>query len=69
MVKLDIGVSILAPWTVADETAAGTLVSIPLGKRKLKRRWGVLHWQSRRLSIQEERFVKIAQNVGKQFAM
>ena len=69
MVKLDIGVSILAPWTVADETTAGTLVSIPLGKRKLKRRWGVLHWQSRRLSIQEERFVKIAQNVGKQFAM
>ena len=69
MVKLDIGVSILAPWTVAAETTAGTLVSIPLGKRKLKRRWGVLHWQSRRLSIQEERFVKIAQNVGKQFAM
>ena len=65
MVKLDIGISVLAPWTVADETSAGTLVAIPLGKRKLKRRWGVLHWQSRRLSIQEERFVKIAQSVGK----
>ena len=65
MVKLDIGVSILAQWTVADEISAGALVAIPLGKRKLKRRWGVLHWQSRRLSIQEERFVKIAQNVGK----
>lgn len=62
MVKLNLGVSILAPWTVADETSAGTLVAIPLGKRKLKRRWGVLHWQSRRLSIQEERFVKIAQS-------
>ena len=61
MVKLDLGVSILAPWTVADETSAGTLVAIPLGKRKLKRRWGVLHWQSRRLSIQEERFVIMAQ--------
>ena len=68
MVKLDIGVSILAPWTVADETAAGTLVALPLGKRKLKRRWGVLHWQARRLSIQEERFVKIAQNLCKAFA-
>ncbi len=65
MVKLDIGISVLAPWTVAEETSAGTLVAIPLGKRKLKRRWGVLHWQSRRLSIQEERFVKIAQSVGK----
>jgi LysR family transcriptional regulator, low CO2-responsive transcriptional regulator len=61
MVKLDLGVSILAPWTVAEETKAGTLVTIPLGKRKLKRRWGVLHWQARRLSIQEERFVKLAQ--------
>lgn len=67
MVKLDLGVSILAPWTVSDETSAKTLVAIPLGKRKLKRRWGVLHWQSRRLSIQEERFVKIAQTVGKTF--
>lgn len=65
MVKLDIGISVLAPWTVADETSAGTLVAMPLGRRKLKRRWGVLHWQSRRLSIQEERFVKIAQSVGK----
>jgi hypothetical protein len=52
---------------VSDETSAKTLVAIPLGKRKLKRRWGVLHWQSRRLSIQEERFVKISQTVGKTF--
>ena len=68
MVKLNIGVSILAQWTVADEIEAGTLVAISLGKRKLKRRWGVLHWQSRRLSIQEERFVKIAQSVGKRLS-
>lgn len=68
MVKLDIGVSILAQWTIADEIKDGTLVAIPLGKRKLKRRWGVLHWQSRRLSIQEERFVKIAQSVAKNIA-
>ncbi len=67
MVKLDIGIGILASWTVAEETAAGTLVAIPLGRRKLKRRWGVLHWQARRLSIQEERFVKIAQGIGKTF--
>ncbi len=60
MVRLDLGITILATWTIAEETADGSLVALPLGKRKLKRRWGVLHWQSRRLSIQEDRFIKLA---------
>ncbi len=60
MVRLDLGITILAPWTAGKETEDGSLVALPLGKRKLKRRWGVLHWQSRRLSIQEERFIRLA---------
>ncbi|GDX11942.1 hypothetical protein LBMAG57_37140 [Verrucomicrobiota bacterium] len=42
---LGIGISILAPWTAKNEIKAGTLVALPLGKRKLKRRWGILHWE------------------------
>lgn len=57
LVKLGIGISILAPWTARKELKAGTLVALPLGKRKLRRRWGVLHWQGRRMSLVEETFM------------
>ena len=50
LVKLGLGISILAPWTARKEIAEKSLVALPLGRRKLKRRWGVLHWRGRRLS-------------------
>jgi LysR family transcriptional regulator, low CO2-responsive transcriptional regulator len=34
-------------------------VALPLGRRKLKRIWGILHWKDRRLSLAEERFVAL----------
>jgi DNA-binding transcriptional LysR family regulator len=57
LVKLGLGVSILAPWTAREELKAGSLVSLPLGKRKLRRRWGILHWRARRMSMVEETFI------------
>src|SRR5262249_22520658 len=42
LVKLGLGISILAPWTARAEIEKGALVALPLGKRKLRRRWGVL---------------------------
>lgn len=57
MVKLGLGVSILAPWVARKEIEQGELVSLPLGKRKLKRAWGLLHWRGRRLTMAEETFV------------
>ena len=65
MVKLDLGVSILAPWTARAELKAGTLVALPLGKRKLRRRWGVLYWQGRRLSHAEETFIAMCADAVK----
>ena len=59
MVKLGLGVSILTPWIVRAEIEAGTLVSLPLGKRKLKRTWGILHTREKRRSMAEETFVKL----------
>ena len=59
LVKLGLGVSILAPWISQEELREQTLVSLPLGKRKLKRMWGVLHWRSRRLSLAEETFINM----------
>lgn len=63
LVKIGLGVSILAPWITREEVAQKSLVTLPLGKRKLKRRWGILHWHARRLSLPEETFVGLCQSV------
>jgi len=63
LVKLGLGVSILAPWTARKELGEKSLVALPLGRRKLKRRWGVLHWRDRRLSLAEETFVGLCESV------
>jgi len=38
-----IGIRILAPWTAREAMDAGRLVALPLGKRKLEHRRGILH--------------------------
>jgi DNA-binding transcriptional LysR family regulator len=55
--KARLGISILAPWTCRKELDERSLVTLPLGRRKLRRRWGVLHWRGRRLSLAEETFI------------
>lgn len=64
LVKLGLGISILAPWIARKELEEGSIVSLPLGKTKLKRRWGILHRRERRLSLAEETFVGICQTVA-----
>jgi LysR family transcriptional regulator, low CO2-responsive transcriptional regulator len=61
LVKLGLGVSILAAWTARKELEEGSLVALPLGKRKLRRRWGILHWPGRRMSMAEETFVGLCE--------
>jgi DNA-binding transcriptional LysR family regulator len=56
LVKLGIGISIVAPWIAKRELEEGSLVALPIGRRKLERRWGILHWRGRRLSLAEETF-------------
>lgn len=61
LVKLGLGISILAPWTAQKELEDGSLVTLPLGKRKLRRRWGILHWHGRRMSMAEETFIGLCE--------
>ncbi len=68
LVKVGLGVGVLAPWVARAELAAGALVSLPLGKRKLRRRWGVGYRRGRRLSLGEETFVGLCQTVTEEFA-
>ncbi len=67
LVKLGIGISILAPWTAKNEIKAGTLVALLLVKRKLKRRWGILHWEGRRMSMVEETFIGLCKTVTEEW--
>jgi DNA-binding transcriptional LysR family regulator len=66
LVKLGLGVGILAPWIAQKELQDRSLVSLPLGRRKLKRIWGVLYWRGRRLSLAEETFVGLCKSASQE---
>jgi DNA-binding transcriptional LysR family regulator len=61
LVKLGLGVSILAPWVARKEIEAGSLIALPLGRRKLQRRWGILQWRGKRLNLAEETFIGLCE--------
>ena len=63
LVKLNLGVCILAAWIARKEIAEKSLVALPLGRKKLRRKWGILHWKDRRLSLPEETFVGLCESV------
>ncbi len=62
-VRLDMGVGILPKWLVADEIKEGSLVALPLGRQRLKRRWGVLHSNGRALSLADNLFINLSRSV------
>ncbi|HVR34810.1 MAG TPA: LysR family transcriptional regulator [Methylomirabilota bacterium] len=64
LVKLGLGVSIVAPWIARKELQEASLVTLPLGKRKLRRTWGISHWKGRRLSLAEETFVSLCREAA-----
>lgn len=59
LVKVGLGVSILAPWVVRKELADKSLVALPLGRRKLRRHWGILSRRGRRPTLTEETFIAL----------
>ena len=62
LVKLGLGVSILAPWIAKKEIEEGSLMALPLGRKKLQRRWGILHWRGKRLNLAEETFIGLCKS-------
>jgi DNA-binding transcriptional LysR family regulator len=61
-VKLGLGASILSPWIARKEIEDGSLVELPLGRRKLPRHWGILHWRGKRLNLAEETFINLCES-------
>lgn len=64
LVKLNLGVAILAPWTVEKELARGTLAMRPLGPKPLRRQWAVLSLAGRRWNLAEETFCRLCRTVA-----
>ena len=69
LVKLGLGVSILAPWVAQKEIENGSLVSLPLGRKALTRQWGILQWSGRRLNLAEETFLGLCRSACLSFSM
>jgi DNA-binding transcriptional LysR family regulator len=63
LVKIGLGAGVFAPWIARAELESGSLVSLPLGVRRLRRHWGVAHLKGRRLALAEETFVGLCQSV------
>lgn len=57
MVKVGLGVGILAPWVTLRETEAGSLVSVPFPAERMKREWGVACYSGNKLSFMAETFL------------
>jgi LysR family transcriptional regulator, low CO2-responsive transcriptional regulator len=67
LVKIGLGAGVLAPWIAREELAKGELVSLPLGRRKLKRCWGAAFLKGRRLPLAEETFAGLCEAVTLDF--
>ena len=67
LTKLGLGIAILAPWVCRREIEEGSLIALPLGRKKLQRRWGILHWRNKRLNLAEETFIGLCKSVSENF--
>ena len=66
LVKVGLGISILAPWLVRRELREGTLVTLPLGRRTLLRHWGILRRRAGRPALAEETFVSLCRSASEE---
>jgi len=64
LIKSGIGLGVMADWAVQTEVSRGELASLPLGKKKLSRTWGVCVRKGRKLNKAERIFMKMAEESG-----
>jgi len=62
MLKFNLGVSVLAPWTVNHELVRGKLKMRPLGQKPLRRQWSVVSLAVRPKTYMEETFCRLCRN-------
>ncbi len=62
LLKLNLGVSVLAPWTIENELSRKTLKMRPLGAKPLRRQWSAISLSTRRMTLGEENFCRLCRN-------
>lgn len=62
-VRLNMGVGILPRWLAMEAIQRGVLIGLPLGRRRLRREWGIMFSRGRKLSLAENLFVNISRSV------
>lgn len=62
LVKLELGVSVLAPWTAEKELLRGTLKMRPLAAKPVTRNWVAFSLSGRKLTPDEEMFCRLCRN-------
>ena len=62
LLKLNLGVSVLAPWTIEQELTRKTLKMRPLGAKPLRRQWSAISLATRRMTLAEENFCRLCRN-------
>lgn len=65
LVKIGLGVSVMAAWVARRDVSVGSLVALPLPGPRLSRRWCIAHRASHELSLAEETFLGLCQAVAK----
>jgi len=68
LVKLGLGVSVMARWVMLQDIRQGSLVSLPLGGAKLKRHWCISTVNGRKLSLPEQTFINLCQAAAAKIA-
>ena len=64
LIKVGMGVGLMADWVVDSEVRRGELKSLPLGRKKLQRTWGVSVRKGREINKAERIFIRTAQESG-----
>lgn len=59
LVRSGRAVGVFSPYLVSKELQEGTLVSLQLGARPLRRQWGLSYLRKRHLGAMEKRFVEL----------
>jgi len=62
LLKLNLGVSVLAPWTIENELSRKTLKMRPLGAKPVRRQWSAISLSTRRMTLAEENFCRLCRH-------
>lgn len=59
LVRTGRAIGVISPWLASKELQEGSLVSLSIGSRQLRREWGLAHLRRHKLAPMEERLVEL----------